>query len=157
MAKKDDGGRLIASNRRARHDYSIDHTWEAGIVLTGTEVKSCRDGRATLTDGYAYVDHGELWLDAVHISEYPQGTWTNHGPRRKRKLLLHKAEILKIESKLKEKGYTVVPLSMYFSDGRVKVEIGLARGKREWDKRQALREKQDTREAQRAIKERTYR
>ena len=145
------GQKVVASNRKARHDYTIEDTYEAGLVLTGTEVKSLRAGRASLVDGYAFIDGGEAWLDAVHIPEYTGGTWNNHPPRRKRKLLLHKAQILKIHNKVKEGGYTLVPLSLYFSDGRAKVELAVAKGKREYDKRQALRERQDTREAQRAI------
>jgi SsrA-binding protein len=145
------GQKVVATNRRARHDYTIEDTYEAGLVLTGTEVKSLRAGRASLVDGYAFVDGGEAWLDAVHIPEYNQGTWNNHPPRRKRKLLLHKAQILKILNKTKAGGYTIVPLSIYFRDGRAKVEIAVAKGKREYDKRQALRERQDTREAQRAM------
>jgi len=145
------GQNIVASNRKARHDYTIEDTYEAGLVLTGTEVKSLRAGRASLVDGYAFIDAGEAWLDAVHIPEYTGGTWNNHPPRRKRKLLLHKAQILKIHNKVKEGGYTLVPLSLYFSDGRAKVEIAVAKGKREYDKRQALRERQDTREAQRAM------
>ena len=145
------GQKVVASNRKARHDYTIEDTYEAGLVLTGTEVKSLRAGRASLVDGYAFIDGGEAWLDAVHIPEYTGGTWNNHPPRRKRKLLLHKAQILKIHNKIKEGGYTIVPLSLYFSDGRAKVELAVAKGKREYDKRQALRERQDTREAARAI------
>ena len=145
------GQKVVATNRRARHNYTIEDTYEAGLVLTGTEVKSLRAGRASLVDGYAFVEGGEAWLDAVHIPEYNQGTWNNHPPRRKRKLLLHKAQILKILNKTKAGGYTIVPLSIYFSDGRAKVEIAVAKGKREYDKRQALRERQDTREAQRAM------
>ncbi len=145
------GQKVVATNRKARHDYTIEDTYEAGLVLTGTEVKSLREGRASLVDGYAFIEFGEAWLDAVHIPEYHQGTWTNHPPRRKRKLLLHKAQILKIQNKTKEGGYTIVPLSIYFSDGRAKVEIAVAKGKREYDKRQALRERQDNREAARAM------
>ncbi len=145
------GQKVVATNRRARHDYTIEDTYEAGLVLTGTEVKSLREGRASLVDGYAFVDGGEAWLDAVHIPEYLDGTWNNHAPRRKRKLLLHKAQIVKIENKVKQGGYTIVPLSIYFSDGRAKVEIAIAKGKREYDKRQALRERQDNREAERAM------
>jgi SsrA-binding protein len=145
------GQKVVASNRKARHDYSIEDTYEAGLVLTGTEVKSLREGRASLVDGYAFIEGGEAWLDAVHIPEYNEGTWNNHPPRRKRKLLLHKAQILKIHNKVKEGGYTIVPLQLYFSDGRAKVELAVAKGKREYDKRQALRERQDNREAQRAI------
>ncbi|MCW4386599.1 SsrA-binding protein SmpB [Salinibacterium sp. SYSU T00001] len=151
------GQNVVATNRKARHDYTIEDTYEAGLVLTGTEVKSLRAGRASLVDGYAFVDdHGEAWLDAVHIPEYVGGTWTNHPPRRKRKLLLHKAQILKIHNKVKEGGYTLVPLSLYFSDGRAKVELAVAKGKREYDKRHALRERQENREAQRAMSERRH-
>jgi len=120
-------------------------------VLSGTEVKSLRAGRASLVDGYAFVETGECWLDAVHIPEYTQGTWTIHSPRRKRKLLLHKTEIVKLGQKIKEGGYTLVPLKLYFTDGRAKVELALAKGKKDYDKRQALRERQDKREADRAI------
>ena len=151
------GQKVVATNRKARHDYAIEDTYEAGLVLTGTEVKSLRDGRASLVDGYAYIDGGEAWLDAVHIPEYLDGTWNNHAPRRKRKLLLHKAQITKIENRVKQGGYTLIPLSLYFSDGRAKVEIAIAKGKREYDKRQALRERQDTREAERAMATRTHR
>jgi len=145
------GEKVVATNRKARHDYAIEDTYEAGLVLTGSEVKSLREGRASLVDGYAFIDGGEAWLDAVHIPEYVGGTWNNHAPRRKRKLLMHKAQILKIHSKVKEGGYTLVPLRLYFSDGRAKVEIAVAKGKREYDKRQTLRERQDAREAQRAM------
>jgi SsrA-binding protein len=157
-AARDAGGRvLVASNRKARHDYHIDDTYEAGIVLMGTEVKALRAGRASLVDGFASVDGGEVWLEGVHIPEYAQGTWTNHAPRRKRKLLLHRLEIDKLAVAAREKGFTIVPLSLYFSNGRAKVEIGLARGKREFDKRQSLRERQDRREAERAISTRADR
>jgi SsrA-binding protein len=156
MAKKDRGNGVVATNRKARHDYTIEDTYEAGIVLTGTEVKSLRQGRASLVDGYAFVDGGEAWLDAVHIPEYTEGTWTNHAPRRKRKLLLHKQQIIKISQKTAQGGYTLVPLQIYFSEGRAKVEIAVAKGKREYDKRQALRERQDKREAERAISTRGH-
>lgn len=148
---REQGQKVVATNRRARHDYLIEDTYEAGIVLYGTEVKSLREGRASLVDGYAFVDGGEIWLDAVHIPEYTEGTWNNHAPRRKRKLLLHKAQIIKISQKTKEGGYTLVPLSIYFNDGNAKVELAVAKGKREYDKRQALRERQDRREADRAM------
>ena len=150
------GQKVVATNRKARHDYTIEDTYEAGLVLTGTEVKSLREGRASLVDGYAFVEFGEAWLDAVHIPEYNQGTWNNHPPRRKCKLLLHKAQILKIENKVKQGGYTIVPLQIYFNDGRAQVEIAVAKGKREYDKRQALRERQDKREAERAISSRKH-
>jgi len=148
---KDQGRKLVASNRKARHDYFIEDVFEAGLVLMGTEVKALRAGRASLVDGYCTIERGEAWLEGVHIPEYTQGTWTNHAPRRKRKLLMHRHEIDRLASKTQEKGQTIVPLGLYFVDGRAKVEIALARGKKEYDKRQTLREKQDTREAQRAI------
>ncbi|MDO8337684.1 MAG: SsrA-binding protein SmpB [Microcella sp.] len=151
---KEQGRKVVATNRKARHDYTIEDTFEAGLVLSGTEVKSLRMGRASLVDGYGYIDGGEAWLDAVHIPEYSQGTWTNHPPRRKRKMLLHKQQIIKISQKTKEGGYTLIPLSIYFSDGRAKVELAVAKGKREYDKRHALRERQDRREAERAMSSR---
>jgi SsrA-binding protein len=148
---KEQGQKVVATNRKARHDYNIIDTYECGVVLWGTEVKSLRQGRASLTDGYAFIEGGEAWLDAVHIPEYTQGTWNNHAPRRKRKLLMHKQEILKLHNKVKEGGYTLVPLSLYFKDGRAKVELALAKGKKEYDKRQTLRERQDKRESDRAM------
>jgi SsrA-binding protein len=149
---KDTGRKLVANNKKARHDFMIEDVFEAGLVLTGTEVKALRAGRASLVDGWCSIDGGEAWLEGVHIPEYTQGTWTNHAPRRKRKLLLHRTEIERLESKTREKGQTIVPLSLYFLDGRAKVEIALARGKREYDKRQTLRERQDNLEAQRAMR-----
>ena len=146
-----EGRKLVAQNKKARHDYHIEDTFEAGLVLQGTEVKSLRAGRASLVDGFAEVDGHEMWLHGVHIPEYTQGTWTNHAARRKRKLLLHRAEIDKIERRVNEKGLTIVPLSLYFKDGRAKVEIALARGKKSWDKRHTLAEKQANREAQQAL------
>jgi SsrA-binding protein len=143
------GRKLIAQNRRARHDYHIEDVYEAGLVLTGTEVKSLREGRASLVDGYATIKDGEAWLHGVHIPEYTQGTWTNHEPRRTRKLLLHRGEILRLIGKTKESGLTLVPLALYFKDGRAKIEIALARGKRTHDKRQALAERQAAREMRR--------
>jgi SsrA-binding protein len=148
------GEQVVATNRRARHEYNIEKTYEAGLVLTGTEVKSLRQGRANLSDGYAYIDGGEAWLDAVHIPEYSQGHWTNHATKRTRKLLLHKDEIIKLSHAVSAGGYTLVPLKLYFSDGRAKVEIAIAKGKHEWDKRQTLRERQDKREAERAMRSR---
>jgi SsrA-binding protein len=147
---KESGRKLIAQNRKARHDYAILDTYEAGIALTGTEVKSLRAGRASLVDGYATIKDGEVWLSGIHIAEYAEGTWTNHEPRRTRKLLLHKAEILRLIGKIRESGLTLVPLSMYFSDGKVKVEIALARGKRTYDKRQDLARRDADREISRA-------
>lgn len=152
--KADDGRKVIATNRKARHNYTILNTYEAGIVLLGTEVKSLRDGGASIIDGFCQITRGEMWLENIHIAEYGHGSWTNHAARRRRKLLLHRQEIHKLEQKLKETGYTIVPLQLYFKDGRAKVEIGLAQGKRDYDKRQALREAQDKREAQRAMKQR---
>ncbi|GAA2453678.1 MULTISPECIES: SsrA-binding protein SmpB [Streptomyces] len=152
MAKeKNTGRKLIAQNKKARHDYTIIDTYECGLVLTGTEVKSLRQGRASLVDGFVQIDGNEAWLHNVHVPEYAQGTWTNHSARRKRKLLMHRHEIDKLESKSQETGHTIVPLSLYFKDGRAKVEIALAKGKKEYDKRQTLREKQDRREAERVI------
>jgi SsrA-binding protein len=143
--------KVIAQNRKARHDYSILDVYEAGVVLTGTEVKSLRLGRASLVDGFATIDDGEMFLRNVHIPEYEQGSWTNHEPRRVRKLLLHRAEILRLIGKTKESGLTVVPLSLYFRAGKVKVELGLARGKRSYDKRQELARRDADREVARAL------
>ena len=148
---RETGQKVVATNRKARHDYHIEDRYEAGLVLTGTEVKSLRAGRASLVDGYASVENGEAWLENVHIPEYTQGTWNNHLTRRRRKLLLNRQEINKLARELKESGYTLIPLSIYFLNGRAKVEIALARGKREYDKRQTLKEQQDTREAARAM------
>lgn len=148
---KEKGRKLIAQNKKARHDYHILDTYEAGLVLMGTEVKSLRQGRASLVDGFVQLDDQEAWLHNVHVPEYSQGTWTNHSARRKRKLLLHREEIDKLASKAGETGHTIVPLALYFKDGRAKVEIALAKGKKEYDKRQTLREKQDRREADRAM------
>ncbi|MGW1376615.1 SsrA-binding protein SmpB [Streptomyces sp. NPDC002446] len=145
------GRKLVAQHKKARHDYHILDTYECGLVLTGTEVKSLRQGRASLVDGFIQIDRNEAWLHNVHIPEYAQGTWTNHAARRKRKLLMHRAEIDKLESKSQESGHTIVPLALYFKDGRAKVEIALAKGKKEYDKRQTLREQQDRREAERAV------
>ena len=148
---KEQGRKLVAQNKKARHDFHIEGTYEAGLVLMGTEVKSLRAGRASLVDGFADVEDHEVWLHNVHIPEYTQGTWTNHAARRKRKLLLNRQEIDKIESRVNEKGLTLIPLSLYFKDGRAKVEIGLARGKKTWDKRHALAERQAHREAQQEV------
>ena len=145
----------MSSNRKARHDYSIIDTFEAGLVLTGTEVKSLREGRASLVDGFALIDNGEVFLHGVHIPEYTQGTWTNHEPRRVRKLLLHRAEIVRLIGKTREGGHTLVPLQLYFSDGKAKVEIALARGKKAYDKRHDLAERDANREITRALGRRT--
>ena len=145
------GQHLVASNRKARHDYHILDVYEAGIVLSGTEVKSLRAGRASLIDGFASITQGELWLENVHIPEFAHGSWTNHLTRRKRKLLLNKTEIRKLYGKVRESGYTIIPLSLYFKDGYAKVEIALAQGKKDYDKRQTLKLQQDKREADRAV------
>jgi SsrA-binding protein len=150
-SNRQSGRRYIAQNRKARHDYAILDTFEAGLVLTGTEVKSLRLGRASLVDGFATIDDGEVYLRNVHIPQYTQGSWTNHEPRRTRKVLLHKSEIVRLIGKTKESGLTLVPLSLYFSDGKVKVEIALARGKRSYDKRQDLARRDADREVRRAL------
>jgi SsrA-binding protein len=146
--------KVIARNRRARHDYHIDEVVEAGLVLTGTEVKSLRAGRASLTDGFGQVTDGEAWLHGVHIPEYALGTWTNHEPRRTRKLLLHRKEIERLAVSTRERGLTLIPLSLYFKDGRAKVELALARGKRTYDKRHDLAERDAAREVDRALRRR---
>jgi SsrA-binding protein len=148
------GIKVVARNRRARHDYHIDDVVEAGIVLTGTEVKSLRAGRASLTDGFGQVTDGEIWLHSIHIPEYTQGTWTNHEPRRTRKLLLHRKEIDRLAEGTRERGLTLIPLSLYFKDGRAKVELALARGKRTYDKRHDLAERDAAREVDRALRRR---
>jgi SsrA-binding protein len=149
------GRKVIASNRKARHDYLIDDVYEAGIVLMGTEVKALRAGRASLADAFASVsDDGEVWLEKVHIPEYTQGTWTNHETRRRRKLLLHRDEIEKIAAVTRERGLTIIPLALYFKDGRVKAEIALARGKEGIDKRRALADRDVRREIDREMKTR---
>lgn len=151
---KEVGRKVIAQNKKARHDYSIEDVFECGIVLTGTEVKSLRMGRASLIDGFAMVDKGELWLSGVHIPEYTQGTWTNHTPRRDRKLLVHAAEIRKLSARMKEGGLTLVPLSLYFKDGKAKIELAVAKGKKVHDKRAALMERQASREIEREVSRR---
>jgi len=148
---KEQGRKVVAQNRKARHDFAIEDTFEAGLVLQGTEVKSLREGRASLVDGFVDIDRGEAWLHGVHIPEYTQGTWTNHAARRKRKLLLNREEIDKIERRVNERGLTVIPLALYFLNGRAKVEIALAKGKKTWDKRHALAERQADREVQQAV------
>jgi SsrA-binding protein len=145
---------VIARNRRARHDYHIEDEFEGGLVLTGTEVKSLRAGRASLTDGFAQITDGEMWLHGVHIPEYAQGTWTNHEPRRPRKVLLHRREINRLARQTAERGLTIIPLALYFKDGKVKVELALARGKRTYDKRHDLAERDAAREVERAFRRR---
>jgi SsrA-binding protein len=151
---KEVGRKVIAQNKKARHDYSIEDVFECGIVLTGTEVKSLRMGRASLIDGFAMINKGELWLSGVHIPEYTQGTWTNHTPRRERKLLVHAAEIRKLTARMKEGGLTLVPLSLYFKDGKAKIELAVAKGKKVHDKRAALMERQAGREIEREVSRR---
>ena len=149
----DEGGRqVVARNRRARHDYEILDTFEAGIALLGPEVKSVRAGKVTLTDAYATLRRGEVYLVSAHISPYAQAARENSDPRRERKLLLHRAEISRLAGKLRERGFTLIPLEVYFKNGRAKVELGLARGKRQYDKRQALRKREQDREVRRAIR-----
>jgi SsrA-binding protein len=151
---RETGTKLIARNRRARHDYHISDTYEAGISLTGTEVKSLRAGRASLVDGWASIRDGEVWLEGVHIPEYTEGSWTNHTPRRSRKLLLHKEEIARLIGKTQDSGITLVPLSLYFKDGKAKVELALAKGKHAYDKRQAMAERDAKREVERVFRRR---
>jgi SsrA-binding protein len=148
---REKGRKVVASNRKARHDYAIIDTYEAGLALLGTEVKSLRAGRASLVDAFGQERDGELYLHGLHIPEYAQGTWTNHEPRRTRKLLLRRMEIDKLIGKTRESGLTLVPLSLYFSDGWAKVELGLARGKRSYDKRQDMAKRDSDREISRAM------
>ncbi len=151
---REQGRKVIARNRRARHDYQIEDTYEAGLVLTGTEVKSLRAGRASLADGFGQVVGGELWLLGVHIPPYAEGSWTNHEPRRQRKLLMHKKEIDRLSRGVAERGLTLIPLSLYFSGGKAKVELALARGKRTYDKRHDLAKRDAAREVDRALRAR---
>jgi SsrA-binding protein len=148
---REQGRKLVAQNKKARHDYQLHASFEAGLVLTGTEVKSLRAGRASLQDAYVTVDGGEVWLRGAHIPEYAFGTWTNHPPRRVRKLLLHKREIAKLGREVAQPGQTIVPLALYFRDGYAKVEIALASGKREFDKRATIAARDAEREMARAF------
>lgn len=150
--KTEDREKNITVNRKARHEYAILQAFEAGIVLQGTEVKSLRQGKANLVDGYAKIENGEVWLVSVHISEYTQGNINNHDPVRNRKLLLKKSEIRKLIGKTKEKGLTLIPLRLYFKDGKVKVELALAKGKKVYDKRRDIAKKDFQREQERRIK-----
>lgn len=143
-----DGRKIIAKNRKARHEYFVEETFEAGVSLVGSEVKSCRDGKVSLSDAYATIEGGELWLMNVHIAEYVFANQQNHEPRRRRKLLMHRREIQRLTVKIKERGFTLVVLSVYFKSGKVKVELGLARGKRAHDKRETIRKKDEQREAE---------
>lgn len=144
----------IAVNRRARHDYFIEETFEAGIELMGTEVKAMREGKANIREGFVRVDRGEAWLENVHISQYDRGGYANHEPMRRRKLLMHRREIDRIQGQIKLKGFTLVPLRMYFNGNWAKLEVGLARGKKLYDKRQTLAEQDARRQMERAVKER---
>jgi SsrA-binding protein len=149
---KERGQKLVASNKRARYDYFIEKVYEAGIVLSGTEVKSLREGKASLSDSYGALEDGELWLENAYIPELTQGSWTNHLPRRKRKLLLSRRELNELANDSREAGYTIVPISLFFKDGYAKVEIGLARGKKSFDKRETLKKKDAEREIQRSAR-----
>ena len=151
MTKEDTDFKAIASNRKAHHDYFIEETYEAGIVLTGTEIKSVRNGQVSLRDSFAVIKEGEMWLMNAHISAYKQGNYANHEPLRQRKLLMHRREINRIAAKLDQKGLTLVPLRIYLKNNRAKVELGLARGKKQYDKRATLREKDAQREVERTI------
>jgi SsrA-binding protein len=143
--------KVVAQNKKARHDYAIEETYEAGLVLTGTEVKSLRQGRASLVDAYASVQDDELWLIGAYIPEYTEGTWNNHTPRRTRKLLMHRLEIIRLVVKLKESGLALIPLSLYFKDGRAKVELALGKGRKSYDKRQVLAERDAAKEIRKAV------
>jgi len=150
MARSSEGGlKMIATNRKAYHEYHIEDTIEAGIALVGSEVKSVAAGKVSLTDAYCRVENGEMWVHNMHIAPYDPAARFNHEPRRKRKLLLHKWEITRLGSKAEQKGYTLIPLKLYFRNGKVKVEIGLAKGKRKYDKREAIRQRDIERELRR--------
>jgi len=152
--KQTPGEKIVCVNRQARHNYFIDETYEAGLVLVGSEVKSLRDGKANLVDSYAQIRHGEAFLINTHISPYAGANQFNHEPTRTRKLLLHAREIERLTGKTKERGLTLIPLKLYFKDGRAKVELGLARGKKLYDKRDTLRRKVAQREVERSLKSR---
>jgi len=149
---KESSEKLIVDNRRARHEYHLSDRVEAGVVLTGTEVKSLRAGRASLVDSYARITDGEVWLENAHIPEYTQGSWTNHEPPRSRKLLLHRKEIERLASSVAEKGFTLVPTRLYFRGGRVKVELALAKGKEQRDKRRDIATRDARRQIERELK-----
>jgi SsrA-binding protein len=154
LTRRSDGEtKQIASNRKALHDYTIEDTYEAGVSLTGTEIKSVRAGRVSLRDGYVQIRNGEAWLLNVHISPYDFGNRENHEPKRERRLLLHRQEIRRLLSKVAERGWTIVPLRIYLREGRAKIEIGLAHGKRLYDKRDAVAERDMDRDLRRAVKE----
>lgn len=150
--KSADGVQVIARNKKAAYDFFLLDKYEAGLSLRGTEVKAIRIGRASLVDSWVEIDrNGEAWLQGAHIPEYADGTWNNHAPRRKRKLLLHREEIAKLQRGVEVKGFTIVPVEIYFVRGYVKIRIALARGKQEWDKRETIRRRQDDLEARRAL------
>ena len=154
MTRRSEGEtKQVAANRKALHDYAIEDTYEAGVALTGTEIKSVRAGRVNLRDGYVQIKNGEAWLLNVHISPYDFGNRENHEPRRERRLLLHRREIRKLQSKVAERGWTIVPLRVYLKEGRAKIEVALARGKRLYDKRDAVAERDMDRDLQRAVKD----
>ncbi|NIV29591.1 MAG: SsrA-binding protein SmpB [Anaerolineae bacterium] len=146
--------KIIATNRKARHEYHFDDTYEAGLVLMGSEIKSIRAGRVSLQEGFVLFEEGEAWLVNVHIAQYDAASRQNHEPKRRRKLLLHRRQIDRLHGRTREKGYTVIPTKLYLKDGRAKVEIALARGKRQYDKRQAIAKRDSKRQVERAIKER---
>ena len=152
MGKKNASVKIVCENRKARHDYFIHETYEAGIVLVGTEVKSLRAGKANLKDSFAKIKNNEIFLDNMHISPYEQGNIFNHDPLRARKLLMHKREILKLKDKIEKEGYTLIPLKMYFKGSILKVLIGLAKGKKSYDKREAIKKRDTEREMQKIIK-----
>lgn len=155
MAVKDrEHVKIVAVNRRATHDYFIDDRFEAGLVLTGTEIKSIREGRVNLREGYARITNGEAWLTNVHIAPYEQGNRYNHEPLRDRKLLLHRDEIAELVGRVRQRGYTIVPLQLYLKHGRAKVELGLARGKREFDKRESIAKREAQRDIERGLRDR---
>ncbi len=147
-----DGIKIIAKNKKARFNYELGDRYEAGMVLTGTEVKSLRMGKANLTDSYARIKDGEVWLVSCHIGAYPYAHYDNHEPERPRKLLMHKREIKKLTGKLQESGHSLIPLALYFKRGRAKVELALARGKKKHDKRETIKRRDQEREMQRALK-----
>ncbi len=152
MTYGQEGFKLICQNKKAKHDYFIDDILEAGIVLLGTEVKSLREGRVNLKDSYAKIKNGEVFLYGCHISPYPHASYNNHEPERVRKLLLHRREIKRLIGKTKEKGYSLIPLRLYFRGGKVKVELALARGKKKYDKREAIKRREEARELRRIMK-----
>jgi SsrA-binding protein len=156
-SEREKAQRLIADNRKARHDYHLLETYEAGVALLGTEVKAIREGRVNLRDSYGRVENGEVWLHGMHISPYSHRGYAEHDPTRRRKLLLHKQEIRKLIGRTVEKGFTLVPVQMYFKNGRVKVSLSLARGKQAHDKRETIRRREVDRETRAAVKERRAR